>query len=500
MTKLITKILCMLVVASFTLMACKGPEGDVGPAGTNGTKGDKGDKGDTGDDGENANEVVLANHSTTTTFLKKFPGYESVDAFSLIGSADYLPESPAYVFGGAADGTGVLKTADGFVMVVNNEDNIAVSRITLDKTFRPVKGEYILNSDGGMARLCSATLATPEEHGFGPLFLTCSENASAQIHGLDPLVVVNDQVKTTPKFLPALGRWYAENAVPLPKTAYTGKTVIIIGDDDSGTYGGQVAMYVSSTVGDLENGSVYVMRTVDQNPREMDLMVDTEVNVEFAKIDNQKDLTGDATNQAATALKALAFGRVEDIDYRKDGVGREVYFNVTGQPGNADRTKYGRTYKLVLDATDPLKGKLKLVLDGDNRAGKAGTYESPDNIMVTENYAYITEDPNGYADFDHDAYLYQYNLTTGSLRKVFELDHFRSNTEAEAIYGVAAIGGWEYGAMVDISDIVGIPNTFTLNIQVHSWKSPQFKNADGGTLATNFDEGSQIVVIHGLPR
>ena len=500
MNKLITKILCMLIVASFTFAACKGPEGDVGPTGTNGTKGDKGDKGDTGDDGENANEVVLANHSTTTTFLKKFPGYESVETFSLIGSADYLPESPAYVFGGAADGTGVLKTADGFVMVVNNEDNIAVSRITLDKTFRPVKGEYILNSDGGVQRLCSATLATPEEHGFGPLFLTCSENASAQIHGLDPLVVVTDQVKTTPKFLPGLGRWYAENAVPLPKTAYTGKTVIMIGDDDSGTYGGQVAMYVSSTVGDLENGSVYVMRTVAQNPREMDLVADTEVDIEFVKIDNQKDLTGDGTNQAASALKALAFGRVEDIDYRKDGVGREVYFNVTGQPGNADRTKYGRTYKLVLDGTDPLKGKLKLVLDGDNRAGKAGMYESPDNIMVTENYAYITEDPNGYADFDHDAYLYQYNLATGSLRKVFELDHFRGNTEAEAIYGVAAIGGWEYGAMVDISDIVGIPNTFTLNIQVHSWKSAQFKNADGGTLAANFEEGSQIVVVHGLPR
>jgi len=500
MNKLITRILCMLVAASLTMVACKGPEGDVGPAGTQGAKGDKGDKGDTGDDGTNANEVVLANHSTTSTFLKKFPGFESVETFSLIGSADYLPETPAYVFGGAADGTGVLKTDDGFVMVVNNEDNIAVSRITLDKTFRPVKGEYILNSDGGVKRLCSATLATPAEHGFGPLFLTCSENASAQIHGLDPLVVVTDQVKTTPKFLPALGRWAAENAVPLPKTAYTGKTVIVIGDDDSDLYGGQVAMYVSTTVGDLENGKLYVLRTVDQNPREMDLEVDTEVAVEFVQIENQKTLTGDATNQASAALKALAFGRVEDLDYRKDGVGREVYFNVTGQNNNADRTKYGRTYKLVLDAADPLKGKLTLVLNGDDRAGKAGMFESPDNIMVTENYAYITEDPNGYDDFDHDAYLYQYNLTTGSLRKVFELDHFRGNTEAEAIYGVADTGGWEYGAMTDISDIVGIPNTFTLNIQVHSWKSPQFKNADGGTLAANFMEGSQIVVVHGLPR
>lgn len=490
----------MLLALTVAMTACEGPQGDLGPQGSKGDKGDKGDQGNTGNDGEDANQVVLANHSTTTTFLKKFPGFESVETYSLIGSADYLPESPAYVFGGAADGAGLLKTADGFVMVVNNEDNIAVSRITFDKTFRPVKGEYILNSDGGVARLCSATLATPEEHGFGPVFLTCSENASAQIHGLDPLVVVTDQVKTTPKFLPGLGRWAAENAVPLPKTAFAGKTVILIGDDDSGTYGGQLALYVSSSVGDLANGSVYVMRTLDKNPREMDLLENTAVDVEFVKIENHTTLTGEQTNIAGSDLKALSFGRVEDIDYRKDGVGREVYFNVTGQDGNADRTKYGRTYKLALDGTDPLKGKLTLVLNGDDRAGKAGAFQDPDNILVTENYAYIQEDPNGYAGIDHDAYLYQYNLKTGALKKVFELNHFRGDASAEAIYGVSNFGGWEYGAMLDVSDILGIPNTFTLNVQIHSWKSPQFKNPDGGTLAANFMEGSQIVVLHGLPR
>jgi hypothetical protein len=494
MKKSFTKIMCLLVAASLAFTACEGPQGDVGPQGE---KGDAGDKGDKGDAGEDANQVVLANHSTTSTFLKKLPGFESVETFSLIGSADYLPESPSFVFGGAADGAGLLKTADGFVMLVNNEDNIAVSRLTFDKTFRPVKGEYILNSDGGQKRLCSATLATPEEHGFGPLFLTCSENSSAQIHGLNPLAAATP---TVPNFLPGLGRWGAENAVPLPKTAYTGKTVILIGDDDSGTDGGQLALYLSNTVGDLENGGLYVMRRVDQNTREMDLQVNTAVNIEFAKIDDHKNITGAQTNAASTALKSIAFGRVEDIDYRKDGVGREIYFNVTGQEGNADRTKYGRVYKLVLDANDPLKGTLTLILDGDDRAGKAGSFQDPDNILVTTNYAYIQEDPNQYTGIDHDAYIYQYNLNTGALKKVFELNHFRGQADAEAIYGKSNFGAWEYGAMLDVSDILGIPNTFTLNIQTHTWKSPLFKGVDGGSLATSFDEGSQIVVLRGLPR
>lgn len=501
MRKLITKILCVLVATSLAMTSCKGPEGDIGPDGAQGGKGDKGDQGPNGADGEDANQVVLTNHSTTSTFLKKLPGFESVEDFSLIGSADYLPESPSYVFGGAADGAGLLKTADGFVMMVNNEDNIAVSRLTFDKTFRPVKGEYYLNSNGGDYRLCSATLATPEEHGFGPLFLTCSENAASYIHGLDPFAAVTDESKKQNYFLKGLGHWAAENALPLPKTAYTGKTVILIGDDDSGTNGGQVAMYVSTT-GDLENGSVYILRTVSQNPREMDLMEDASVDIEFVKLEDHKNLTGAQTNAAGAALNVLAFGRVEDLDYRKDGVGREIYFNVTGQSGNADRTLYGRTYKLALNETDPTKGKLTLVLNGDNRAGKAGTFEDPDNILVTKNFAYITEDPNQNPGISHDAYMYQYNLNTGAVKKVFELNHFRGNAAAEAVYGTSTFGQWEYGGMLDVSDILGIPNTFTLNIQTHTWKSDLFKNADGGTnpSSINFNEGSQIIVLRGLPR
>ena len=73
-------------------------------------------------------DVVLANHSTTPALIKNLPA--GVTAFSLIGSDDVLSGSPNFVFGGSADGAGLLKNADGtFTMIVNHEDNFAVSRI-----------------------------------------------------------------------------------------------------------------------------------------------------------------------------------------------------------------------------------------------------------------------------------------------------------------------------------------------------------------------------------
>lgn len=187
-------------------------------------------------------DIALKNQSVTPVLAKKMAGFENLELFSLISSDDQLTQSPSYVFGGSADGEGILKNTDGtYTMLVNNEDNFAVSRLTLDKTFKPVKGEYILNSDGAQWRLCSATMVTPEEHGFGPTFLTCGESGQeSRTHAVNPRADVGSAGMS--KEVAGLGRWSAENAVPLPKTAFSGKTVIVIGDDDSDTYGGQVAM------------------------------------------------------------------------------------------------------------------------------------------------------------------------------------------------------------------------------------------------------------------
>jgi hypothetical protein len=454
-------------------------------------------------------DVVLATQSVTPVLLKKQAGFENLELFSLITSDDVLPASPNFVFGGSADGSGLLKNADGtFTFLVNNEDNFSVSRITLDKTFKPVKGEYLLNSNGGTWRLCGATMATPAEHGFGPLYLTCGESGQeSRTHGLDPYADAG--TNSVSKELAGLGRLSAENALPLRAAAFAGKTVVVIGDDDSGTYGGQLFMYVSNTVGDLANGSLYMMKRNDDNQREKDMVTNQSYGVSFVKIENHTTLTGAQINASVNTLKAIKFGRVEDLDYRKGGkdADRELYFNVTGQNisgtnADASRTKYGRVYKLNLDAKDPLKGTLEVVLDGDDRTGIAAKFQNPDNICVTKNYVYVQEDANGYGDESHDGYIYQYNIATKQLKVVFELDHRRTAADAAKynVGGTSNFGDWEYGALIDVSEQLGIDDTFLLSVQPHTWTGDKYKGVDGGTGRPNENQASQIVLIKGLAR
>ena len=464
---------------------------------------------DSKDETETPTSVVLKDQSVTPSLLKAQAGFESLKIYSLFSSDDVFPDSPKFVFGGSADGSGLLKNTDGtFTFLVNNEDNFAVSRITLDKTFKPTKGEYLLNSSGGTWRLCGATMATKEEHGFGPLYLTCGESGEeSRTHALDPYGSVGSA--SVSKELAGFGRLSAENALPLRTSAYKGKTVVVIGDDDSGTYGGQVFMYVSNAVGDLTNGSLYMLKRNDDNQREKDIEVSKTYPVSFVKIDNHTTLTGAQINASVNTLKAIKFGRVEDLDYRKggDAADRELYFNVTGQNTtgtNADgsRTKYGRVYKLNLDAADPLKGTLEVILDGDNRSGIAGKFQNPDNICVTKNYVYVQEDANGYGDETHDAYIYQYNIATKALKVVVELDHRRTATDAAKynVGGTSKFGDWEYGALIDISDQVGIDDTFMLSVQPHTWTGEKYLSPDGGTNRPKENQASQIVVIKGLAR
>ena len=458
----------------------------------------------------NSPVITLQNQSVTPILAKILPGVtDGVKLFSLLSSDDKFTQSPNYVFGGSADGTGIFQNPDGnYTVLVNNEDNFAVSRITLDKSFKPIKGEYILNSDGATWRLCSATLATPVEHGFGPVFLTCGESGQeSRTHAVR--VDADPQQAAISREVPALGRWSAENAVPLPKTAYPGKTVIVIGDDDSDVNGGQVALYLTNTVGDLDNGSLYMLKRTDGNQTETAMTTGTKYDVEFVKIDNQKTLTGAQINAKVNDLKAIKFGRVEDVDYRKGGGanGREVFFTVTGQNNtgvNADysRSKYGRIYRLTLDANDPTKGKLEVLLNGDDRNGPARMFQDPDNICVTTNYAYIMEDPNEYGDEKHDAYVYQYDLNSGKLTPVLELDHRRTEADAAKynVGGTSKLGSWESSGMIDVSDVTGRPNTFMLGIQAHTWRGTQYQGVDGGSVRKAENQASQLILIEGLPR
>ncbi|MBA3918381.1 MAG: hypothetical protein C0516_07330 [Gemmatimonas sp.] len=451
--------------------------------------------------------VALKNQSVTPALLKSLvPG---VEIYSLISSDDQLAGSPSFVFGGSADGTGFMRNSDGsFTALVNHEDNFAVSRIRFDKDLKPISGDYVVNSTAGRYRLCSATLATVEEHGFSA-FITAGESSEeSEILAVDPSGPAN-----TPKYLSAFGRFNTENAVPLPKVAYPNRTVVLIGDDDSGAEGGQVAMYLSNTVGDLDNGNLYVLARTDNNTRERDMVVGQSYPVQFRQIQNQKTLTGRQINQAGATLNAIRFARVEDVDYRKGSAenNREIYFVATGQNNtgvNADysRTKYGRAYRLRLDPANPLQGTLEVIADGDDKSptNAARLFQNLDNVYVGQNYVYLQEDDNGYGDETHDAYIYQYNIATRELKPVLELDHRRTQADA-ALYNAvnarpAGKAGWEYGAMIDVSSQLGQDNTFIVALQPHSWRADKYRGVDGGTLRPNENQASMLVVVKGLPR
>lgn len=447
-----------------------------------------------------AAKVELKSHSVTPALVKNLmPG---VTAYSLVGSDDKLEQSPNFVFGGSPDGNGLIKNSDGtFTYILSNEDNFSVSRIILDKTFKPVKGEYIVNSDMGLYRLCSGTMATVAEHGFGPLFLSCGESSeSSQILGINP----NGTLGTAHQYLTGLGRWSGENSVPLNKDAYSGKTVVIIGDDDSGPVGGQVALYVSNTVGDLNSGKLYAMVRSNNDTTETAMTVGNSYDINFKEINDKNAIE---LNTQCAALNAIRFGRVEDLDYVKGTAAdhRTIYFTTTGQKGYASRTKYGRLYKLTMDANDPLKGKLEVVLDGDDRNGPAKLFQDPDNVCVTKNYVYIQEDPNGYGDETHDSYIYQYNIATKELKIVLEVDQMRgvvNPNNGNALYDKvdSKKGSAEFGGLIDISDIIGIPDVFMLNIQPHGWRGDKYKNPDKGSLRPDENQAGQTILLKGLPR
>lgn len=467
--------------------------------------------------------ITLQDYSVNPSLVKTLPGFDNVKVTTLISSDDKLAQSPNFIFSAQPDGAAFMKdpNSDGYIMLNNHEITRSVSRVYLDKTLKPIKGEYIVDGDGGVWRLCSASMATPQEHGFGPVFLTAGEEgAESLVHAINPLGSAADK-KNKDRVLPALGKASMENAVPLPKDAYAGKTLIIIGEDDTN---GQVLLYVSNTVGDLNNGKLYFLRRTNSDPVETNMAVGQTYDVEFVEVNNAKTSTGAQIAAQSVEKKAVQFARVEDLDYRKGSgaASREIYFVATGVSQTdkvtpvTGKTMWGRLYRLVLDAADPLKGKLTPVIDGNIDPGK--NLVNPDNVCVTNDFVYVQEDGDSfYTQTNHDGRIWQYSLKTQQLKPMLEMNHRRGDATFEAKYNThgdaewrSRKSSWEYGAMLDISDIIGVPNTFMVNIHPHTWRDLKYSNADGGarsvatglTNAANgaYAEGGQTVILRGVEK
>lgn len=498
--------------------------------GMDGTKGIDGIDGINGQDGKDGEDytpelTMFEDKSNLKPLVAMDPQFNFVDAFSLVSSSDVLNFNGSdFRIGGGADGAGLLKNGEGYEYVVNFEDHFAVARLSLDKNFNITDATYLLNSSvADFARQCSGTMWEKEIHGGSKdLFLSASEAFNYDVKAIDPLV--ETPTPTADFGLDALGEFAWENATPLPQGAYAGQTVIVGGDDDSSGSEGQVIMY-HSTAGDadLTGGKIYVLRlkqisdgadgvqtaATDMQYDEGNLDFQKTYDIEFVEIVDGASLTVEEMETACNDVLASQFMRVEDVDYQKgnDANGRNVFFAVTGRgPGRGTYNDWGTVYKLELDATNPLEGKLTQIVSGNtdtnNMDGNLAELQSPDNLCVTENYVYIQEDPNSFSR-GHSAYIYQADLNGNNSKKVMELV-VRNDLAKDKTTGISG----EFGSLIDISDKVGEPGTFMLALQPHYWESDEFAGVDGGTQSLQhpwlgnmpYLEGSQIVILRGLPR
>lgn len=455
---------------------------------------------------------LFKNKSATDPLVQIFPEFNSVKAYSLLSTTDVIGGN--FQLAGSADGAGFLKNEEQFIYVVNCEENFAVARIHFDEDLNPISGDYLLNSGvTDYARQCSGTMWESAIHGGSKdIFLSASEKYHYEVKGIDPWIEV--PTPTADFGLSALGEFSWEQALPLPQHTYSGKTVIVGGDDDRTGSEGQVVLYYSENGdADLENGKVYVLRTKqvsngnggvknvnsDELYSEASFDLGVSYEIEFIEIENARDMVKGEIEAACINNLATQFMRVEDLDYQKgsDSNARNVFFAVTGGgPGTGTYNDWGTVYKLQLDADSPLTGNLTQVISGNtdtnNMDGNLPELQNPDNICVTENYVYTQEDPIS-LDRGHNAYIYQSDLNGNNINKVLEL------VVNEDLVSENRAG--EFGSLIDVSEKIGVPGTFILAVMPHYWKAESFKGLDGH-FSENYENNtaSQIVLLKGLPQ
>jgi hypothetical protein len=255
-------------------------------------------------------------------------------------------------------------------------------------------------------------------------------------------------------------------------------------------------------VGDLNNGLLYALRRTNLNQIETDMTKGNTYDVEFVEVPNAKNLTGTDIENLNSTLKSIQFARVEDLDYRKGGGvnGREVYFVATGLSGDPNKTYWGRMYRLKMNAANPLIGTLEVVADGGDDAGK--DIINPDNVCATDNYVYIQEDGDSFfPGATHDSYIWQYNIATGVKKPFLNINNRALGGTKYNPTNDQRFGLWENGAMIDISNTIGVPNTFLINIHSHTWvEGDKFLNPSKATSVQPYKSGGQTLILTGVPK
>jgi hypothetical protein len=344
------------------------------------------------------------------------------------------------------------------------------------------------------ARFCSAYLAGPEDAFDRWTYLTNEEDASTStFDGMGGLSVAiyDNELHTLPK----LGRYAKENTVVQPRPGK--RTVIFSMEDGPATLDNQLYMYVGKkdrspgaaalARNGLDNGSVYVFRSLDPARNSERTFTSGTVTGEWVEIDDVEDLTADELEAASDAAGAMTFVRPEDAAFNPRNR-NELFFDTTGSSTGADDgvNELGRLHSLRLHPGNPLKpATLTIVYNADAIVAAGGdTAISPDNLDVSKKYLMINEDGTTesrlvMAAKGRDGSIWRFPLIKKGPVGVSAVGTRVAQLDPPGRDGVpVGPGVWETSGIIDTWGIFG-RDTWLSDVQAHGPTT-----APGGTTVT----------------
>lgn len=438
-------------------------------------------------------------------------------------------------FVGIPDGMGIYDNGESLVLLVNHEFNFNVGgpagplptgsrisefvlerrpsrldplrvrsgRYAIERVY-DVDGQLVVPGPNGIARLCSAFLGGTNVGFDRPIYLNGEESQSPDtFDGRGGLAWATFEGGAWA--LPRVGRAAWENVVAVP---FTGSRTVLFALEDGPSSGNGVNSQLYMYVGEkdpgapgalakngLDNGRVYAFVSDDAavSSEATFNVKGSSVTGHWVEIDwNQTDV---AFNQASLDAGAFTFIRIEDgaNDYRHPGT---FYFATTGKR-NEPINLYGRLYRLDFSPLDPLGAATTLTLLLDGSEGIV----SPDNVdLNSHGELAIQEDPNyNLADLGltRDSSIWVYDVDTGALTRIAELDRDAARTHALAadpgnssVASSDVPGGWETSGIINAEEYLG-RGSWILDIQAHSLRIvPVSETVEGG----------QICYLHWTPQ
>lgn len=397
--------------------------------------------------------------------------------------------------------------------VLNNDGSVKSGNVAYTQVFQenalwgntPRSG-----APSAFTRFCSGSFAGPA-HGLDrPMFLTNEETfGSAQFStandnlGAQSVAIFDGKMQT----LPALGRVGRETTIVQPRR--DAKTVIISTEDAGAP--SYVYMYVGTKLrrsnsgldkNGLTNGETYVLCSTAQQDNE-GTFTSGSLPVQWRKINNAKTLSDQGMIEAADALGAFGFVRVEDAEFDPSAPTRNLFLATTG---GSISNRLGRLYQLTMNPTNPeADGTLNVVYNADTivtpggsysgavagrlnsanggTAANLGTYSggninagidypvSIDNIAVSKDFIICQEDRNSPADavftkYARNGAIWTLDRNNGNQAKLQSTFNYAQVQARDGFTTTLTPGLWESTGVIATDEFFG-PGTFITFVQAH---------------------------------